>query len=103
MKTIITVHHFEKPVPLKYDDLAFESCKQLKTFNPLRRWPSGRVLAYRAQGHRFNPWPNHYLKTENVGTRCLPAKHSSLKGRFKGKRCKNQGLEWRPPLLKGSS
>ena len=24
-----------------------------------RRWPSGRVLAYRAQGHEFNLWPSH--------------------------------------------
>ena len=24
-----------------------------------RRWPSGRVLAYRAQGREFNPWPSH--------------------------------------------
>ena len=24
-----------------------------------RRWPSGKVLAYRAQGRGFNPWPSH--------------------------------------------
>ena len=32
-----------------------------------------------------------YLKTVKVGTRCLPAKHSALKGRIEGKWCKNQG------------
>ena len=25
----------------------------------MRRWPSGRVLACRAQGHVFNSWPSH--------------------------------------------
>ena len=49
-----------------------------------RRWPSGRVLTYRAQGHGF-------LKTVKIGTRCHPAKHSALKGMIEGKWCKNQG------------
>lgn len=24
-----------------------------------RRWPSGRVFTYPAQGTGFNPWPSH--------------------------------------------
>ena len=34
-----------------------------------------------------------YLKTVKVGTRCIPAKNSALKGRIEGKWCKKNG-DW---------
>ena len=71
--------------------LNFDVCNLPLNVESVRRWPSGRVLAYRAQGHGFTPWPSHILKTLRVDTRCLPAKHSALKGMVKRKWCKSQG------------
>ena len=33
--------------------------KSTYTRAQMSRWPSGRVLAYCAQGHGLNPWPSH--------------------------------------------
>ena len=59
----------------------------------MRRWPSGRVLTYRVQGHGLNPWPSHYLKTVKVGilvASLLSIQHLRV-GSREGKWCKNQG------------
>ena len=64
-------------------------------------WPSGRVLASRAQGRGFNPRPSHTKDFEN-GMQCFPTWHSALRVRFRVSDA-GQGKECCPPLSSGSS
>ena len=62
--SVIKMEGFNNPFGTKERDIKLDHKKlqleyALGISNYKRLWPSGRVLAYRAQGCGFNPWPSH--------------------------------------------